>query len=296
VDQGREATGGEPDVASSPTISPSPTVSFSPTISPSVDSASVEESPVDDNSKGLFKKKSRRIRREEGFERYLRSLRAAPPEKMASADCNLRERIVLAFMTANQKDNLKSRKKALQKRIQWVITKGGVGNVTQVTKNEERYFAGGQITTGQRENIPPTVPPKDYPSPTSTFSAGPLSPLPPRRSSASITQHDQRSTTEGSRTEWTEEDEALFSKQLEEATRLSLQMADVKIVDSPSASTSAQSEHNADVSTAAGTEYSTSQVAPDYRRQLLEAAAIWTNQADDEITVDPKGKGTQLGV
>jgi hypothetical protein len=94
-------------------------------------------------------------------------------------------------------------------------------------------------------------------------------------------------------TEWTEEDEAMFSKRLEEATRLSLQMAEVKFVDNPSASTSAQGGQNAEVST--GTEGSTSPVAHDYGKQLLEAAAIWTNQVDDEVTEDPKGKGTQLG-
>jgi len=195
-------------------------------------------------------------------------------------------------MMANRSDNLKSRKKALQKRIQWVITKGGVGSVAQVTKNEERYFAGGQITTGLGEDIPPTVPPKDYPSPTSTFSGGPLSPLPPRSSSTSMPQHDLQSTNEGSRTQWTEEDEAMFSKQLEEATRLSLQTADVKNIYNPSASTSAQGGNNADVNTVAETEGSTSQASPDYGRQLLEAAAIWTNQVDDEDTVDAKGKGT----
>jgi hypothetical protein len=288
IDQGKEATDDKETTGGEPFVS-------SPTTSPSTDSTSMEERPVDDNSKGLFKKKSKKtrpIRREEGFERHLRSLHMVPPERMALTNSTLRESIVLAFMTANQSDNLKSRKKALQKRIQWVITKGGVGNVTQVTKNEERYFAGGQITTGLREDIPPTVPPKDYPSPTSTFSGGPLSPLPRRSSSASMPQHDLQSTTEGSRIEWTEEDEAMFSKQLEEATRLSLQTADVKNLNNPSASTSAQGGRNTDVNTAPEVKDSTSQLSPDYGRQLLEAVAIWTNQVDDEDTVDPKGKGT----
>lgn len=185
------------------------------------------------------------VQREAHFERHLRSLHTVPLDTPGLRDEATRTVIIQAFRVAIKSENVKKRKKAMSKRVQWVITKGGAGTIADVTSQEAQYFADGQITTAvlttnanvgrtatgnstdldspsmaapSFEPHAPRAGPSRLVKPPPAPRAGPSRlvkppPLPPRQSTSSTTASAQ---------EWTREDEELFIKQLEDAKLRSL--------------------------------------------------------------------------
>lgn len=285
VEQGKEAASTQPNVAS-------------PTAASSLKEDIDLDEDIEMDSKKKSKKKHFRIRRrEESFEKHLRSLHNVTPEQLALADARMRGKILDSFKVACRRENLKTRKKAMQKRIQWIITKGGVGSVAEVTKKEELYFASAQITAGRKLHKAPPVPPKDLVIPSVSTSTSPLAspststslltPMSARRSTSSAGRPSHQ-YSHSSEVVWTEEDELLFSKRLDEATRASLQTYNAENLSTGSTSGSTQKANEG--AAVLGTEPSSSQVPPGYATQLLEAAEIWTNQTHEMDTEHVKGK------
>jgi hypothetical protein len=65
--------------------------------------------------------------------------------KIYYADTPRKAEIIQLFRVALQKQNLKKRKKIMQKRIQWVIMKGGPGTLAQVSAKESSYYGNGNV-------------------------------------------------------------------------------------------------------------------------------------------------------
>ncbi|KAG8868418.1 hypothetical protein FRC20_003433 [Serendipita sp. 405] len=218
IDQGRDAAAQSPIEPKGPVFPP-------PYSSPAPISAQEPESSDEPSKKKSKKsKKISIVERDSDFEKHLRSLHQVQPGTPALTDQASRAEIVALFKAACKKENLKMRKKAMQKRIQWIITKGGAGTITELTPGEEQYFAGGQVTerrdsTASAEHKPEEVPIISSPKEKKL----PAPPLPPRHSATSSQSYqDTGPLLSEQRGAQEEEEEALFSKQLEEAMKLSL--------------------------------------------------------------------------
>ncbi|KAG8798659.1 hypothetical protein FRC17_007356 [Serendipita sp. 399] len=264
VDQGREAAALSP-------IEPQSSAQLSASLYPppyespvpmSAQEADSEEEPAKKKSKKS--KKPSVVERGSEFEKHLRSLHQVSPDSPALTDQASRAEIVALFKAACKKENLKQRKKAMQKRIQWIITKGGAGTITELTPGEEQYFAGGQITKAREsfshdnheaEEVPIISSPKEKKLPNP--------PLPPRYS-ATPSQSSQHAGVPPPE-KWTEEDESRFSRQLEDAMKLSL------------ASEHATSEAStSNVQTGSQTQAVEKPNHDESNYQMLTAAALWS--------------------
>jgi len=164
--------------------------------------------------------------REEAFETHLRGLHVAPPDYLAM-DSESRVKIVDLFKIECRKENLVKRKKAMHKRIQWIITTGGVGSLSELTAKEDLRSQSGlphklkHKKHQKRPNIQ-SGPVSGSPSATASSrnSVPPLSPSP--RQSTSTESSSRLAVVHAPISEWTEEDEELFSRQIEAARQPSL--------------------------------------------------------------------------
>jgi len=199
-------------------------------------------------------------RREETFERHLRGLHVASPDYPAM-NSGSRAKIVELFKIACRKENLVKRKKAMHKRIQWIITNGGMGSLSQLTAKEDLRSQSGMPHKLKHKNH------QKRPNIQSGPASGSLSATTSSRNSLpplSASPRQSTSTESSSRlaavhapiTEWTEEDEDLFSRQIEAARQSSL--------------------HENSRSPLEGRTY---------EEALLEAAAQWTEETDSPQTV-----------
>lgn len=298
VDQGKEAADDQNDM---------PSISSASSTGKHTPSSSSEDTEIDPDS-DTKKKKSIKIRhREARFEKHLRSLHVAAPERVA--DSASRMKIIELFKVACEKESLRHRKKAMQKRVQWVITKGGTGSVTEMTPAEAVYFSGGQVTTTGPHKIqkksevgvgetasrrlqkrPETRSeentsrrlqkkrPTHLRSPSQTSSVfSSSSNLPPPYPESPMRSPPY---SRDSRSKWTEEDEEFFSRQLDLAIKLSSQEQPV-LVESPTTSTSIQRSTDP----VRPLVHVPEQTAPNYHAQLLDAAARWSEANDATNTI-----------
>ncbi|PVF99017.1 UDP-Glycosyltransferase/glycogen phosphorylase [Serendipita vermifera] len=147
IDQGREAAEQTPEGREHTTSNLE--VSETPTTEQPREEQHEEEEDEEEEEEEKEKKSSKTSkhvrRRDENFEMYLRRLHSTSADATAAPDSTSRAKIVELFKVASQKENLRKRKRAMQKRVQWIITKGGAASVSQVTSKERAYFAGGQI-------------------------------------------------------------------------------------------------------------------------------------------------------
>lgn len=97
-----------------------------------------EPSPVESKGKGKTSKSRLSLvrHREEAFETNLSGLHIASPEAVESASWSTRAQIIEQFKVACSKENVIKRKRAIHKRIEWVITSGGAASLTQAPNNE----------------------------------------------------------------------------------------------------------------------------------------------------------------
>jgi hypothetical protein len=190
---------------------------------------------------------------EEAFERHLRGLHVAPPEYLAM-NSEFRAKIVELFKIECSKENLVKRKRAMHKRIQWIITNGGVGSLSPPTAKEDlRSKRPHKLKHKKHQKQPNIHSGSASGSPSATASTRnsfpPLSPSP--RQSTSTESSSRLAAVHSSTSEWTEEDEELFSRQIEAARRSSL--------------------HENSKSP---------QESRTYEEALLEAAAQWAEETD----------------
>jgi hypothetical protein len=164
--------------------------------------------------------------REEAFERHPRGLHVAPPDYLAT-DSESHAKIVEIFKIECRKENLVKRKKVMHKRIQWVITNGGVGSLSEPTTKEDLRSQSGlphklkhkkhqkrpNIHSGLASGSPLAIA-------SSRNSVPPLSP--PPHQSTSTESSFRLAAVHAPISEWTEEDEELFSRQIEAARQSSL--------------------------------------------------------------------------
>lgn len=121
-------------------------------VDPEIEDSDSDSEPEIDSKNDKKQKKSPKVWRSETFDRHLRRLHGAlnanpssasrPSLAASTIDVELRGRIVGLFAVARQRKHLRKRKKAMGKRIQWVITKGGAGTVSEATQKEREYYAG----------------------------------------------------------------------------------------------------------------------------------------------------------
>jgi hypothetical protein len=255
MDQGREAAEKTPEGLEHIT---SRAEAETPTTEQSREEESEEEEEEEEEKKSPEHPKHVR-RRDEDFEKYLRSLHSSTADTPAASDSTSRAKIVELFKVASQKENLKKRKKAMQKRVQWIITKGGAASISQVTPKERAYFAGGQIigtSTSFKLDF--------YCLNLRLVHFDLIDILDPPFS--------ERQHTRNPGQHLSEEDETLFSEQLEQTTKETLVPTTVT-----NTTPSAQSTSNVE-STHVPSEpedQPTLERAATYESQLLEAASAW---------------------
>ena len=248
-----------------------------------------DESP-DQDTKGKGKKSTSGASlvryREDSFDKRLRELHSTSPDDAALYSLELRAKIVEQFQEACQKENVIKRKKVMQKRIQWIITRGGAGSLVQRPEHKEMHHYHAEIkevhdshgkskrVLGKTRDKPMKekrpnrlrhglASPKDkdagaIPEPTSASGSHSPPPLSPDRSYTY--SYDSPTTMHSNASEWTEEDEVLFTQQMHAARQLSLQPSLHSSKDSGSFSPDAK-EGNLS-----------------YEEALLAAAAEWSQE------------------
>lgn len=94
-----------------------------------------EEKEAKGKGKGKERKNTKRFslvrHREESLESHLRGLHIASPGDLTQASSSTHAEIIEKFKIACQKENVLQRKNVMHKRIQWIITRGTGGSLTE---------------------------------------------------------------------------------------------------------------------------------------------------------------------